>query len=269
MRMTVFAVPFGSVLALAVAAPALAQDFEATTRIEQSADDTGDWEVELGAAATAVPDFPGSDSLQLLPLPYFYIEYKDKWFAHPTSGVGYYFVNEGNNFVSTSLTYLTGRQEDEAAALTGLGDLDGGIAARAAAQFDMTYFVLGGFIAHQLSGDDTGTEATLYATTRIKPTEQFRIYPTVRVTYADDERNQAFFGVTPQQAAASFYPVYTPDGGLKSYGFQLQALYDVTDEWRIAGQATLDILQDDVADSPIVQDENQYIFSLGVIRDFN
>ncbi|MCI5048692.1 MAG: MipA/OmpV family protein [Aquisalinus sp.] len=250
--------------------PVAAQDLETVIREDADRDlDRDDWEVEAGLLAAAIQDFPGSKALQGMALPYFYLEYKDRWFAHPTSGVGYYFKNDGNEFISTSLTYLPGRQEDEAGFLNGLGDLDGGIAARAAAQFDMTYFVLGGFVTHQVTGDDTGTEATLYAATRIKPSENFRIFPTLRVAWADEERQQAFFGVTPEQAAASAFTAYTPDGGVRSYGLQLQALYDLNDRLRIASQASWDILQEDAADSPIVQSEDQYFLSLGLIRKFD
>ena len=250
--------------------PLAAQDLETVIREEPAAAGDGDdWEIEAGLLAAAIQDFPGAESLQGMVLPYFYLEYKDRWFAHPTSGVGYYFKNDGNEFISTSLTYLPGRQEDEAGFLNGLGDLDGGVAARDAAQFDMTYFVLGGFVTHQLTGDETGTEATLYAATRIKPSENLRIFPTLRVAWADDERQQAFFGVTPEQAAASAFSEYTPDGGVRSYGVPLQALYDLNDRLRLASQASWDVLQGDAADSPIVQSEDQYFFSLGLIRKFD
>ncbi len=264
--------PFLTALLFAAAsqASAAAQDIDANERGLSNDLRNGDnWEVELGLLAAYVQDYPGADALQATALPYFYIEYKDSWFLHPTSGAGYYWVNDGNTFVSSSLSYSVGRQESDTGFLAGMGDLDGGIALRSAAQFDMTYFVLGGFITHQISGDDTGTEATFYASTRLKPTENFRIYPTVRVALVDEQRNQAFFGVTAAQAATSAFPVFTPGGGVKSYGLQFQGLYDVDDKWRIAGQASWDKLSGDAADSPLTQDDNQYLLSLGVIRTFN
>lgn len=256
-----------SILALGFGAlsPALAEEAVASRNGPAKSED---WKIDVGVVAAYVQDFPGASAQQLTPLPYFDIDYKGKYFLHATSGAGIYLYNEGNNFISTSLTYARGREEDEAGFLNGLGDIDNGIAARTAAQVDMTYFVLGGYVTHQVVGSDTGTEATVYATTRLGAAEGFRIYPTLLTTFVDDERNQAFFGITPEQAANTSFAQYTPEGGHKSYGVQLQGLYDFNKDWRIAGQVNWERLTGDAADSPITQDENQYFYSLGFIRDF-
>lgn len=245
-----------------------AQDIDAQEREYIGQTRQNDWLVELGALYGAVPDYQGASALQGTALPYFYVEYKNRYFLHPTSGLGVYLYNKDDNFISTSLTYAFGRQEDDTGFLQGLGDIDGGVALRAAGQYRLKYGVVGAIVSHQVSGTDTGVEATLYASTRLKPSPRARIYPTVRVVFADSERQQALFGVTPAQAASSAFSAYSADGGVKSYGFQLQGLYDLRKNWRLAGQASWDVLVNDAADSPIVQDENQYLFTVGVIKSF-
>ena len=247
---------------------AQAQDIDSQERLYIEENRTDDWLVELGALYGAVPDFQGADSLQGTPIPYFYIEYKNRYFLHPTSGAGVYLYNENDNFLSASFNYQFGRKEDDTGFLQGLGDIDGGVAARVAGQYRFAYGVIGAFVTHQVSGSDTGTEATVYASTRLKPVPNARIYPTLRVAFADDERQQVLFGVTNAQAQRSAFTPYFPEAGIKSYGVQLQGLYDLRDGWRLASQASWDILTGDAADSPIVQDENQYLVSFGVIKTF-
>lgn len=93
-----------------------------------------------------------------------------------------------------------------------------------------------------------------------------------RFGYADHRYMDRYFGVTPDQAAASpaITQVYDPSGGSRYIGARAAFAYRLTDHWRVTADAGYSRLGDDAADSPIVRtlgSRDQY--TAGVTLDYS
>ncbi|UNE46771.1 MipA/OmpV family protein [Aquisalinus flavus] len=229
----------------------------------------GDWDIQVGAIAIAGNDYPGADAVQGMVVPYFDITWRDRYFIDPIRGIGVQLAGERGTGTSLAagIAWDFGRDEDDSAALRGLGDLDGGPALRVAGRYRLGYVALGATLMQSLGGD-TGAELVLDASTRLPTGERLTIIPSVRATIGNDQRHDAFFGVTPDQSAASNFTPYDPDGGVTSYGVQLAGFYDLTDRLFATGIIASDTLTGDAADSPIVEREDQLFVALGLVRKF-
>jgi outer membrane scaffolding protein for murein synthesis (MipA/OmpV family) len=157
------------------------------------------------------------------------------------------------------------RDEDDGDRLRGLGDVDGG-------------FVVGGFAAyrlgtfkpfvsyhHQVSGDDTGGLTRFGVEARVEPAPRFVVTGTVGATYADDDYMQSFFGVTPDQSAASAsgLGVYDADAGIKDVYIGLSTDVPLSEDWTLKLMGRYARLTGDAADSPIVESEDQLSGGVG------
>ena len=74
-----------------------------------------------------------------------------------------------------------------------------------------------------------------------------------RATFTNQRYQRAYFGVRPQDVAASGLPAYRPGGGLQSVGATAGLLRQLTPRWGVAGFARYDRLVDDPGRSPVVR----------------
>ena len=82
---------------------------------------------------------------------------------------------------------------------------------------------------------------------------------------------RSFFGVTPAQAAASGYPVYTPSSGFKDVTLSLNGNYRIATQWSLVANVSYERLLADAADIPLVRiagTPNQQTYSLFVVYSF-
>jgi MipA family protein len=163
--------------------------------------------------------------------------------------------------------YRFGRDEDDAARLDGLGDIDGGL-------------VLGGFAAyrtgslafsvsyhHQATGDDTGGLLRFAAEYVTRPAAGFKLTASLGANYATEDYMTSFFGVTAAQAVN--LPTYSPDAGFKDVYVGATASIDLTDRWTLLLMGRYSRLIGDAADSPIVETENQFYGGAALSYKFN
>jgi MipA family protein len=71
-------------------------------------------------------------------------------------------------------------------------------------------------------------------------------------TWADSDYMQAYFGVTPAQAQATSFSVYTPKSGLRKVEASVGAEYAVAPKWTLQASLSISRLGDVVAQSPLV-----------------
>jgi outer membrane protein len=103
-----------------------------------------------------------------------------------------------------------------------------------------------------------------------RPMEGLSLSAGPRLSFADSEYMNTYFGVTAAEAVASGRPAFTADGGLKSAGIAASVRYEVTTDWGIEGSVAWDRLVGDAADSPIVAtgSADQYTMRIGLFRKF-
>lgn len=167
--------------------------------------------------------------------------------------------------------YRFGRDEDDAARLDGMGDVDGGLVLGGFATYRAGPFAASVSYHHQATGDDTG------GLIRFGLEHAHRIAPRMKVTtslgtnYALDDYMQAFFGVTPAQSASTggFLPAYEASAGFKDVYAGITANIDLNDRWSLILMGRYARLIGDAADSPVIETENQFYGGLGLSYKFS
>ncbi|MFD1344597.1 MipA/OmpV family protein [Litorisediminicola beolgyonensis] len=220
-----------------------------------------------GGVATS-PEYFGSDEYTLGPdfgLSVHYLRWGQRSFGDPdpqavTSG----FAPRG------SFRYIAARDPEDHDALDGLDEVDAAVElgfglGYTARNFEAFVDLRRGFGGHE----DWVAEAGADAVFRPSPALRLSIGP--RLLWAGDEYHETYFGVTEDEAAASDFAAYAPEGGVVSTGLAMGMTYRFNDVWSLDGEVTYDVFRGDAADSPIVQQgsEDQWGARIGITRVFS
>ncbi|MBI1493540.1 MipA/OmpV family protein [Halocynthiibacter styelae] len=240
-----------------------------------NAEDNSGWDITIGAGGFVSPEYLGSDETETQAVPMLAIEWNDTFFFGP-GGLEYKFLNRGDLSFSASLGYDGGRKESDSTYLTGLGDIDNG----AVLGFGLEYEV--GPIAPylELNKYQSGTEgvtvqvgvqgmlplAVLTGNARPGDMEEndrpgVALLADLSATWANDDYNQGYFGVSAAQASASGLSQYSAGAGVNTVDLELGVIVPLGDHWSLNGLASYTKIIGDAADSPIVKDDDQ--FSVG------
>lgn len=163
------------------------------------------------------------------------------------------------------------RDDNDAARLRGLGDVDGGFVAGAYVAYRLG--PISPFVSyhHQLSGDDTGGLIRFGAEGRVPLSPGISVLATVGATYADDDFMDSYFEVTAAQSAASVagLGMYDAEASIKDVYLGLTSDIPLTDVWTLKLTGRYSRLVGDAADSPIVESEDQFFGGLGLSYRFD
>jgi outer membrane scaffolding protein for murein synthesis (MipA/OmpV family) len=168
-------------------------------------------------------------------------------------GLGLDMVNSDRVRVGVSLRYDAGRKESSNSGLAGLGDIPSTVRARvtanlrlngawrlgAAWNFDLrnrngNFGDFSGGWDHALGEDTT---MTLGAS----------------LVLADGHHMQTYYGITPEQAARSVYPVFNARGGLRDGSLFANLRHDIGDEWTLLAGSSVSRRLASAAASPLSQ----------------
>ncbi len=158
------------------------------------------------------------------------------------------------------------RDEDDANRLRGLGDIDGGLVLGGYAAYRTGAFMPFVSYHHQVSGDDTGSLLRFGVETTVPLAFTKSVLATLGTSYADGEYMDTYFSVTPTQAASSVagLPAYDANAGIKDVYFGLTTDVPLSQDWTLKLSGRYSRLVGDAADSPIVEDENQFYGGFGI-----
>jgi outer membrane scaffolding protein for murein synthesis (MipA/OmpV family) len=171
--------------------------------------------------------------------------------------------------VNLSLRYDPGRSESESDQLRGLGDIRGTVRARLglrwtpapgwsvglASSFDALNRV-GGYVVN------AGVQRTFALDARQ------RLILGTSITGAGDRYMQTWYGITPEQSAASGYPVYRAAEGLRDVGASATWRIEIDPQWAAFAGASATRLLGPAAASPLAHDRNGFGVSAGIARRF-
>lgn len=235
---------------LAAAGAAHAQAFDAV-RIFGPVE--GDGAGLAGALVIAAPRYAGSDERGWLVLPSIDYRWKNGWFAGLSNGIGYLFPSRPDVQYGLRVTADIGRKESRSDALDGMGNIH----PRAEAGAFFNYFptremFLTSSLRYGAGNDWNGMQIDLGAGFSTALAPQWRGTIGVAATIVNGAYMQSYFGVTPQQSAASGYAVYTPGTGLRDVRLNASLVYAIDARWSLTGALTVSSLQGDARDSPIV-----------------
>jgi outer membrane scaffolding protein for murein synthesis (MipA/OmpV family) len=248
----------------------LAATFSAATVQTAAATD-----VKIGGIGLVTPKYEGSDSYEIIGAPFAYPVFggaSDGSFSvNGIDDVRFRLLNHGGFEAGVIGGYAFGRDQSDGRLLRGLGDIDAGFIAGAfvgyragAAFFDVSYHRI-------VSGDDTGGYFRAGVTHTADLSSQLTLITRVGTTYADDDYNSAYFGVSAVQSANSLAGLnaFDADAGFKDVHVSLTANYDITPRWTLMAGVGYKRLIGDAADSPVVETPDQFSAKFGATYRFS
>jgi outer membrane scaffolding protein for murein synthesis (MipA/OmpV family) len=241
-----------------------AQQFE-EKRYGDFRDKLHDWKVTVGAGAIYLPEYEGSDKLEVRPFPLFSAQFGDNFFID-TRGVRYNFLQYGGLHFGLTGGYELGRKEDDSVYLRGMGDIDAGGLVGGIVTYEVGPFQLYGRLDKAIGGSEglTGTVGAMAS----YQYERFIFSADVSGTWADNNYMEAYFGVNSIQSVNSGLPQYEAKAGIKRIDLKASVTYLLTENWLLTGTAGAGFLMGDAKDSPIVKDDVQPFAMLGVAYRF-
>jgi outer membrane scaffolding protein for murein synthesis (MipA/OmpV family) len=228
----------------------------------------GDRSIRLGALGIYKPEYEGSDEYEITGFPLIDITWRDTIFLNPIKGLGAYLWNRNDVKLGLSIGYTFGRDEDDSSDLDGLGDIDSGATGNAFIEWAIGDFDFDASYEQQITGEDTGFKVNIGLGYSLRIAEKTILKPSIKTTYSSSEYMEEYFSISPSQSTRSGLPVYDADSGFKSVGIQIMVIYRLNQNWGIQSMAGYDRLVGEAADSPIVKDENQYFFGIGLAYEF-
>ena len=230
------------------------------------------WIVQGGAGALVRPSYAGSGTYQITPIPALTVTYDDWFFADPGRGLGLTARPLPGVELSGGATYIFGRDDEDDARLTGMGDLNGGLGAFGVARI-RPFGGIGQAISFDarvdapFTGDMGGAEITTDVSVSAPVWGGF-VSVSAGAAWMTGEMMDDVFGVTPAQAAGSIFPVYDPDGGLTSYRLGFTGVKPLGGRWTAVATGGYERLRGDAGRSPIVEDRDQFRGVLAVTYRF-
>ncbi len=208
-----------------------------------------------GLAVIAGHEYLGSDQRKTLVLPSLSYQWKNGWFAGTGNGIGYKFDSPPNMQYGLRVTLDLGRDESDAAALAGMGDIDMRPEFGAFFNYFITdqWFLTSSF-RYGAGNDRDGSQTDIGVGWAKQLAPQWRGALGVAATFVNSGYMRAFYGVSAQQSASSGYAVYTPGAGWRDVRGTASLTYFFNAEWSLTGALTVRSLQGDVKRSPIVSE---------------
>jgi len=263
----------------AVAATAGESAGEPTSAPEAAAEPRPRWGVAVGAVATLGPEFAGSSRIGFNLQPGLALRWGRVSLASRSAfavrgeggaaqgGLRVELLRSDRWRSSLGLRWDSGRDEDSAVELEGLGDVRATLRARLSLgyRFDGGWRAGSSFTTDVLGrgGGWTG-ELSIGHDTRL--TDATGLGASLTLGMAGRRWQQAYYGVTPEQAARTGYAAYTPGTGLRDLALGLSARTELGSGWALFYGASVSRLVGPAAASPLVSERNGWGLSAGVVK---
>ncbi|MGK2905384.1 MAG: MipA/OmpV family protein [Desulfuromonadales bacterium] len=240
----------------------VAEEIEEAPNYEEPKDITRKWALSIGLVSGLTPDYEGSNDYGFVFGPNISASWRNMiFFKGKTLGAN--LIRKKNFKAGPILSFSSGRDEDDNDKLKGLGDIDGSKE-------------VGGFVSYRKKplrfraearqDIDSGHEGALVELTggTALPIASLPVFFEIGTTWASNDYMESFFGVNGQQSANSGLKRYQADAGIKDINVSMTAGYAITNRWRIGCDLEYKRLLGDAADSPIVDDKNQFLAGIGL-----
>jgi MipA family protein len=230
----------------------------------------------LGAAVRTRPAYDGSRSqtTDLVPIVRYYGQ---PWFARTTQGIlegGLHWDLGSGVAAGFQLSYDEGRKSSESSFLREHNfndDIDPSASVGAHLEWDTQVgpAPVGLLARYRHSVDsDRGALADLRLNIGVFAGGGATLVLFSEATWGSSNANSTFFGVTPQQSAASGLAVYQPGSGLRNVALGLIGGYDLSRHWTLVASIQERWLQGDVAKSPLAEKRGSTYANAGIAYRF-
>lgn len=217
-----------------------------------------------GFAVLSVPRYDGADERRTLAVPSLSAQLANGFFAEPVNGVGLNLSTERSLQWGVRATVETGRSADM---VPGLERINARLNPGAFANWRMTERLeLRAALRTGMAGG--GTTAHLGGDWGVWRAGPYALGLNLTLRWSDASYNQAYYGVTAAQSAATGLKVYSPGSGLNAVQLGLSGRMQLNP--RSTGFASLgwQRLMDSAAESPLVRERNSPRLVVGAARRF-
>ncbi|NWG91905.1 MAG: MipA/OmpV family protein [Parvularculaceae bacterium] len=229
-------------------------------------------DLSIGVGPEYRPDYFGSDDFEWRADPEVYVKFRNFVFLDNDGADIALFGFSGFSF-GPSIRLVGDRDEDDNAALTGLGDIDhtfevGGFAAT---KF-VDRFLFRAKIRKGVVGGHDGLSVDAAGTFLLFRFGRVSTSVSGNATWIGDSYADTYFSVTPAQSAASGLPVYDAGRGIRDVGGSLNAYINIMKRWSLNPYVSYRYILPEFANTPIIEtygDQNQYIAGFHIMREFN
>jgi len=262
----------GLVAMIAGAAPAMAAD---AAPARAAVADARTFYVTLGADFRVRPTFYGGDSSKFFPFPVGSISIGPpvRRFSSIKDGASIGLFDQGMVRAGAVIGAKWHRREkDDRVALRGLGNVDFAIEPGVFAEVYPVAWLRGRVEVRHGFGGHSGTLADVSADAFGDVLPGWRLSAGPRLSLASSDYAQTYFGVNAVQSARSGLPVFSPGGGVKSYGVGTALQWRATDAIIATAYAEYERLAGDIGRAPLVRQRgsrDQAMFGLRVTYSFD
>jgi len=220
------------------------------------------WSLSIGLGGGVSPDYEGSNDYEFGFGPNISASWRDTIFYRGKS-LGVNIIRKKNLKAGLIAARAAKRKEDDNDKLEGLGDVDSGIEVGGFVSYRNKPWRFKAEARQEVDSGHEGALVELSVGTNL-PFAKPLVFVELGTTLASDDYMESFFGVDSQQSANSGLKKYNADAGIKDVNLSISAGYPITKRWRIGLMVEYKRLLGDAADSPIVDDKNQFVAGLGL-----
>jgi outer membrane protein len=229
---------------------------------EDDKDDERKWTLKIGLSGGFSPDYEGSNDYGFGFGPSITAAWRDTIFYKGKS-LGANLIRRENLKAGLIVTRAAKRKEDDNDKLEGLGDIDGGLEVGGFVSYKNKPLRFKAEARQEVDSGHEGALVELSVGTDLPFTKPL-VFVELGTTWVSDDYMESFFGIDSEQSANSGLDRYNADAGIKDVNVSISAGYPITNRWQIGAMIEYKRLLGDAADSPIVDDKNQFTAGIGL-----
>ena len=227
------------------------------------------WEVSLGGGAAGQPVFPGAARYRTEPIFLGSLAYRGLAYLG-AAGLGASEIFSPGFHFGPVVDFSGGRNETSDKHLHGLGNITPTVAAGAIGLWRFEGFELIGIVRQAVIHTNYGLVGRVQADRRITLIPgTLTLLAGPLADFGNGRFERTWFGVSQNQAANSELPAYTPVGGVADAGLLLNLDYRYSEHILVRTFGEFRWLYGAAARSPIVQNNFQVIFGIGIAYSFD
>ena len=234
----------------------------------------GDWYLTVGAAGFVAPRFEGDNSyiFNVAPIISLGKVGPQARFSSRNDNVSFAFIDKGSFRAGAAGKLLFERDEDASEDLKGLDPVRfGGEAGGFAEIYPTDWVRVRGEVRHGIrSHDGVVGDIAVDAFTDVTPTVRLSGGP--RLSFASADYFETYYGVTPEESAASGLSAYSPKGGIRSAGIGGAVTWKTTEKVTTSAFGEYSRLLGPASKSSLVKERgspNQFLFGVSATYRFD
>lgn len=227
--------------------------------------------VDVGLGFGLTPEYKGSDDHETSIVPLLRVQYGPDLVLTGYT-LKYHAYRHGDLTIGALARYQSGRQDDTHEALMGRGNVSSTVAVGPFVQYRIKKHIrLFADMRHAL-GAGQGTRVDFGTRVGVYQNENFGAQAALTATWGSGKHMRTYFGVTPEQSAASplDLAVYDAGSGISEISLSLGSRYHITQRASFVSFLEYGRLFGDAKDSPLVEvgSANQFTGGVGVLFSF-